>query len=350
MVKTPQIVERDIARTLIYSGSVSKRIVNRWNFSSAKPSILNIKFSLVPNFKIVKNSQSNILVQIRKSSSQTVSSFNLSNAKLSDSKTLNLDAGDYHIFISATYSIEIKYNFTFGLEFIQTPTGVSGSKKYALIVSVSDYLYISDLSYCDEDAVAWCDFLTQQNYSIILLGDKTSTYKNYVMTDLATEANIKKYMKSISSKVKSPDTFVFVSSGHGSGDGFGNSYICCLDMTASPVGQYTDKELALDVKLFTDAKAKVILFFDNCFSGGMIPEIVGLNPKLVCATSTCRADGYGFDVDKYKHGAWTYHFLVKTLLSNPTLPVNDLFTRALISYPYKNENLPQLGGNGSLKF
>lgn len=227
---------------------------------------------------------------------------------------------------------------------------VTLSKKYALVVSISDYLYIGDLSFCDEDAISWCDFLVSQKYEIFLLGDKTSSYGKYKLNDFATEANIRKYMLNISQKVKAGDQFALITSGHGSGDGKGNSFICCLDMNSSPNGQYTDVEMASDVKLFTNKKAKVILFFDNCLSGGLIPEVIGNDPKLVCGIATCSAQGCGFDVAQFKHGAWTFFFLIKTLLQNPTATMNDTFTKALIGYPFTECHYPQIGGNGSLTF
>jgi len=183
-------------------------------------------------------------------------------------------------------------------------------KKYALVVSISDYLYIGDLSFCDEDAISWCDFLASENYQICLLGDMTSSYGKYKLNDLATEQNIHKYMKNISDKVNKGDQFVFITSGHGSGDGKGNSFICCLDMNTSPNGQYTDKEIASDIKLFTDKNVSCILFFDNCFSGGLIPEVIAVNNELVCAIATCTDNGCGFDVSEYSHGAWTHFFLI----------------------------------------
>jgi hypothetical protein len=276
-------------------------------------------------------------------------------------KLMQLNSGKYYFKVSS--SVDFSINYILNLTFTPSITYNTDNKqnqnivpeinipqKYALIVSISDYLYISDLDYCDEDAVSWCDYLKTKSYEIVLLGDKTSSYGTYKITNFATEANIRQYMNTISTKVKSGDQFVFISSGHGSGDGRGNSFLCCLDENGTPQGEYTDKELALDVKKFTDKQVKTICFFDNCFSGGMIPEVVGNNSTLVCATSTCSQNGYGYDVSSYKHGAWTYEFLVKNLSKNPNLSVNDIFTRSAMSYPYKNGDIPQLGGNGSLTF
>ena len=33
---------------------------------------------------------------------------------------------------------------------------------------------LSDLNYCDEDAVSWCDYLSSKGYTIYLFGDGVS--------------------------------------------------------------------------------------------------------------------------------------------------------------------------------
>ena len=264
--------------------------------------------------------------------------------------TKNVGMGLTYIYFVCKDNLKIFYDILCGkteLDVIEEPIV---PKKYALIHAISDYLYINDLSYCDEDAVEWCNYLSSLNYQIVLLGDRTSTYGKWTKTDLATEANTKKWMKNISDMIVSGDQFVFISSGHGSGDGKGKSWICCLDENFVEEGELKDSELKTCIKQFTDKNATVILFFDNCFSGGLIPEVVSINEATVCAVSTCTENGYGFDVDQYKHGAWTYHFLILGLLKNPNLSINDIYTKSVRSYPFKQGNTPCLGGNGSLKF
>lgn len=228
----------------------------------------------------------------------------------------------------------------------------SSNKKYALLVGISDYLYIGDLSFCDEDIITWADYLTNLGYEIVILGDKTSSYGKYKLSGFAYESTIREHMHNIASKVTSGDQFVFVNSGHGSGDGKGNSFICCLDNGGSPQGEYTDKELGNDIKVFTNKGVNVIAFFDNCLSGGLLDEINTCDPAKVCATSTCTASGYGFDVNLLNHGAWTYYFLIKTICDAPIKPNNlfDAFYKALANYPYRESNLPQIIGNGKLMF
>ena len=61
-------------------------------------------------------------------------------------------------------------------------------------------------------------------------------------------------MNDITEKMYEGDQFVFVSSGHGSGDGKGNSFICCLDERNVAEGEYTDKEMSEDIKKMTNKK------------------------------------------------------------------------------------------------
>lgn len=348
---------------------VSYRKKDRYNINILKTSIFTFEIKMTLSQRYFRKLKADLVVNLIKINDNvltTIKNYNLNTNNLSVSDEITLDAGTYVLYVSySANGINVTYELNYDLtqivyvnsndisqttEQIQTTTVVVEPKKYALIVGISDYLYINDLEYCDEDAVSWCDFLSSKNYEFTVLGDKTSSYGKYTKNDLATEANIKKYMNDISIKANSGDQFVFISSGHGSGDGKGNSFLCCLDEQGVAQGEYTDKELAVDIKKFTDKQVKAICFFDNCFSGGMIPEVVGDDPKLVCATSTCTQDGYGYDVTTYKHGAWTYAFLIQTLMKYPNLNVNDIFAKALLTYPYKGGDLPQLGGNGSLYF
>lgn len=366
MSNNNRILTGTINKDKVMTGAINNNITHRWNLNVIKKTENTLNFSFNMDNKLMKKIDGLLSIYLIKNiqNSQKIINFELNKNNVTYTNKINLDSGNYYFQVNNAGSGTVNYKFNITTTEIiipvlpvapvlpqPLPIVVNTPKKYALIVSISNYLFISDLSYCDEDAIAWYDFLSKNNYEIYLLGDKTSIYESFKINDYATEDNIKKYMNLICEKVNNDDQIVFISSGHGSGDGRGNSFICCLDCTNNPNGRYTDKELALNIKSFTNKKAKVILFFDNCFSGGLIPEVVGDDPTLVCATSTCTENGYGFDDEQYKQGEWTYHFLIKTLMNNPTASVNQIFTKALISYPFKQGgNLPQLGGNGSLKF
>lgn len=257
-----------------------------------------------------------------------------------------------------TFVVPIKYNLQFTKveknqqENQQYHQQTAQNKKYALLVGISDYLYINDLSFCDEDVVSWADYLCGLGYEITILGDKTSCYGKYKVEGLATEENVRNNIKKIGNKISAGDKFLFISSGHGSGDGTGNSFLCCLEENGTPNGEYTDKEFASDVKHIVNNGATVITFFDNCYSGGMLDEVCQCDPTKVCALSTCTADGFGFDECTFQHGAWTYYFLIKTVCGTNPKPNNlgDAFDKAITMYPYKDGNLPQIRGNKTIMF
>ena len=87
--------------------------------------------------------------------------------------------------------------------------------KYALIIGVSDYKVISDLSFCDEDATDWYNYLSPLGYQITLLGD--SHPENYPKYDgVASEYNVKNAWATIIAQADENDVVAFISSGHGS--------------------------------------------------------------------------------------------------------------------------------------
>jgi hypothetical protein len=235
------------------------------------------------------------------------------------------------------------------------------NNKYALLIGISDYKNISDLNYCDEDIQSWCNYLNLKKYNITVLGDgntlNTSNCKYY--KNLALEYNVKLYLNNILLKIKANDTLFICTSGHGYGDSNGKSFICLLDQQnyISNEGSLYDYELIDILKKFNNKNVKLILFFDNCFSGGMLDEINKLfltsKNKNICATSTCTFKGYGFDNSIYKHGQWTYFFLntlINKLYDNKIL--NTIFNKASNDYikqcKLDNINKPQIVGNKEL--
>ena len=105
---------------------------------------------------------------------------------------------------------------------------------------------------------------------------------------------------------------------HGSGDGKGNSYLCLLPdpivgkTACERAGQYWDHELGSDLARNGLNQSRTFVFIDACFSGGFIPELVSMVPRIVGST-TCTRKGYGYDVSTFHHGAWTQEFLIEGL-------------------------------------
>ena len=208
---------------------------------------------------------------------------------------------------SVTVQVEDSEGSSDTQSFTITVTGVVG--KYAVIVGVSNYKSFSDLSYCDEDANSWYDYLIDEGYTCWLYGDNTSSYSDF--DGIATENNVRDAIQDMLSLVDANDKVVLVLSGHGAGDGEGDSCVCLWDCTSGEDGYdgyYTDTELAGD---FEDcAAAQLLVFIDTCYSGGMNEVASSPNIGHVYFTSTCTEYGYGWDVNDYQHGAWTYFFLV----------------------------------------
>lgn len=211
------------------------------------------------------------------------------------------------------------------------------NKKIAILVGVSDYKYISDLSFCDEDASSWYTFFKKRGYDIFVYGD--THINNYpIYSGLATEAIVRAKIKETINNLGQDDIMAFVTSGHGSGDGKGNSFLCMYDCNSSPEGSYTDKEFFGDIK---NAKCKIFSFFDNCYSGGMLDELSKMNN--IFATSTCNEKGFGYDDVRSKNGMWTQVFLEDTLyklINDLTINLVYVFNNAVAKYPYSGNDRP----------
>jgi hypothetical protein len=230
--------------------------------------------------------------------------------------------------------------------------------RWAVIVGISDYQAISDLSYCDEDATDWYNYFTNvMDYdNIRVLGDgHTSNFPVYYAD--ANEYNVKASLNWMISGADEDDIIAFTTSGHGSGDGSGSSYLCMWDCASGDLGEdgdLWDTELA---SIFSNAVAgDIFIFIDHCYSGGLIPEIAALSINShVYMTTTCTDDGYGYDDPSHNNGAWTYYFLEYGLVnhygSNPNTLMEDCFDYALAAYPHGGGDTPQeYDGNTSSGF
>jgi hypothetical protein len=255
-----------------------------------------------------------------------------------DVTTPSPGAGTWYIMVRS-YSGTGSYSLTVTL----TEGGSSGSwgtgGKYAIIVGISDYASISDLSYCDEDATDWYNFLNGQGYECHVYGDgHTSNYPVY--TGTAYEATVRAAVQELAAHAQSGDEVLFVTSGHGSGDGNGNSYLCMYDCSGSS-GCYYDYELASDIGGFNTG-VNIMVFIDHCYSGGMGPELMSLSQQIYC-TTTCTEDGYGYDDSSHQNGAWTYEFLEKYWVGSPTSSAESIYDQASATYPHS-------GGDACMEF
>jgi hypothetical protein len=223
--------------------------------------------------------------------------------------------------------------------------------KYAIIVGISNYQSINDLSYCDEDALDWYNFLTGKGYECHVFYDGSYTSNSFTSIPAAnklgyaTEATVRAAVQGLAAVAASGNQVAFVTSGHGSGDGAGSSYLCMYDCSGS-AGCYYDTELKADFNLFVSG-VKIFVFVDHCYSGGLGPEMLTISDKAnLYMTTTCTANGYGYDDSAHSNGAWTYYFLENYLVSHSTASMESVFTAVTPGYPYTGGDAPmQFDGN-----
>ncbi|MFW9990688.1 MAG: pre-peptidase C-terminal domain-containing protein [Candidatus Odinarchaeota archaeon] len=193
--------------------------------------------------------------------------------------------------------------------------------KYAIVIGISDYQSISDLSYCDEDATDWYNFLTGKGYEVHVYGDSHSS--NYPRYDgLATESNVRAAVQGLAAHAQPGDSVAIMTSGHGgadetngwyySGGGEYNtvtSFLCMYDSSSGSSGNYYESEIVSDLGLFS-AGVKITLAVDHCHSGGIGPNVAGLSIySSILMLTTCSGNGYGYDEPTYQNGKFTYWLL-----------------------------------------
>ncbi len=218
------------------------------------------------------------------------------------------------------------------------PPPPPGQNKYAVIVGISDYAAVNDLTYCDEDATDWYNYLSGLGYTIKLFGDGTNYYPQW--DGYATEYNIKTALADFIAQADEDDIIVFASSGHGTTYSGGET-ICCWDYGVGENGEdgsFTDVEMA---SVFAPAVCEVFIFLDHCYSGGMNEVMSNSNAGKFYMTTTCTDSGYGYDVPEYSNGAWTYWFLEAGLVGQGFTNMEDCFSWALSNYPYGGADTPQ---------
>jgi hypothetical protein len=204
-------------------------------------------------------------------------------------------------------------------------------KKYALCAGVSDYIdkRISDLSYCDDDARDWSNYLRGKGYAVTTIVDSQ-----------AKETGVESALFSIIAAADADDIVAFITSGHGTSSGgkqlllYADCYATGTDGDGFVGGVVPDVELQ---NWFAKCTSKVFIFVDHCNSGGL-KEAVHSGMYM---TTTCTASGYGYDVPEFQNGAWTHYFLEVALIQKGYANAEDAFAYGSSIYPYGGKDAPQ---------
>ena len=227
--------------------------------------------------------------------------------------------------------------------------------KYAVIVGISDYKAISDLSYCDEDANDWYNQLSSE-YTCTVLGDHTNNY-DQIDYLVATENNVRAALTDYLSMADGDDIVVFTSSGHGGATRgrVRDSFLCMWDCGSGEDGYdgyiYDDEMKAL----FDGADCEWFIFLDHCNAGGMNGVMSNANAANGYLAVTCTDRGYGYDYPPGLNGAWTYFFLEiawqQDFGGGFEIDMETIFAHAVSIYPYDRKDLPQeFDGNTAVNF
>jgi hypothetical protein len=260
----------------------------------------------------------------------------------------NPGAGTWYIMVNV-YSGSGSYQLTVTLTTGGGGTGWGTGGKYAIIVGISDYASINDLSFCDEDATDWYNFMVSKGYECHVYGDgHTANFPRHDGT--ATEATVRAAIQALATHAVSGDEVAFITSGHGSGDGAGSSYLCMYDCSGS-TGCYYDTEIAADLDNFVSG-VNIFVFIDHCYSGGIGPELMNMpNKAYVYCTTTCTANGYGYDDPDHSNGAWTYYFMEAQWQPNPSRSAEANYDVAQPTYPHTGgDACMEFDGNTSAAF
>ena len=254
--------------------------------------------------------------------------------------TTTVSEGTHQIMASATDSGGLTGTavVTVTVDNVEDPPPEPGVNRYAVIVGISDYSAINDLTYCDEDATDWYNYLSAQGYTITVLGDGKNYYPQW--DGYATEYNVKAALAYYINLADEDDIIVYASSGHGTTYSGGET-ICLWDYGVGQNGEdgsFTDVEMAA---VFAPAVSEVFVFLDHCYSGGMNELMLNSNSANIYLTTTCTDDGYGYDVSTYSNGAWTYWFLEAGLVGQGFTTMEACFDWALANYPYDKGDTPQ---------
>ncbi len=148
-----------------------------------------------------------------------------------------------------------------GCELFPTNASTLGGKKYAVVVGINDYIYISnDLNYCVADADSMKDTLEAAGWTV------------YEYTDSnATKAKIEAALAAVPADTA---TFLFYYSGHGSIDSSDDAYIVPSDVNDSSTTSafYSSMISATEFSGWLDSVTATnkLVVLDSCYSGGFV--------------------------------------------------------------------------------
>jgi uncharacterized repeat protein (TIGR02543 family) len=170
----------------------------------------------------------------------------------------------------------------------------SSTECWAVIAGVSNYLYINDLSYCDDDV---------RDLSDILSPVWGSSHVRTLINSQASKANILDAIDWLADNAGPEDTVLFSFSGHGSD--YQNGYFCPYDsLTYSWANDISSSQLA---SAFQSVQAgKVVIILDICHAGEF-QSSMGTSGRVILMA--CRSYETSQESGYLQNGVFTYYIL-----------------------------------------
>ena len=175
------------------------------------------------------------------------------------------------------------------------PAQAASTPEYwAVIAGVSNYQYISDLTYADDDAQELSDALSP------VWG---SSHIRLLLDDQATKANIIDAIDWLVDNADADDTVLFCFSGHG--DDFSSGYFYPYNsLTTSYTNDISSSQLA--TALLPINAGKIVVILDICHAGAFQNNLAD-NGRVILMG--CRTNQTSIDSGTLRNGVFSYYIL-----------------------------------------
>jgi hypothetical protein len=196
--------------------------------------------------------------------------------------------------VAVFFALVILLVSTFAIPCVQAQAAESDPECWAVIVGVSDYQYINDLHYCDDDALE----LTAAFLPVWGVG-----HIKCLVDSQATKANILDAIDWLADNADADDTVLFSFSGHG--DNYLNGYFYTYNsLTTSYTNDISSSELASAFRQVHAGKTAIIL--DICYAGTFQNNLANNGRVIMMA---CRSNEESEESRILSNGVFTYYIL-----------------------------------------
>ncbi len=180
-------------------------------------------------------------------------------------------------------AVQEQFTLTADDVFTVAPTAEKAGAKYALVIGISDYAgTANDLTYCDDDAIDWRNYLQGQGYTVTTLLDGA-----------ATAAAIQSAVGNLASLSIAGNEIAFAYSGHGSRGNMISADLYYISSTWFG-GMFT-----------TVGSTKMSFNFDACQIGAFGTALNKVGRVIALASDTKR---YSYDgTAAMANGVFTYY-------------------------------------------